>query len=770
MPGQLFDSILDLESGAIQLAEFLRSDALIESKRSRFFAFFLAAARFSHLPYMRAYYLQFSPWLPSLCQELIGTNRDPVELCRWLPVLSAFKEQAPEHQPAIAAAEEQLRIAAILQSFYAADLRRAAGLIGIGDLTEAAPAPSRLEGARRLAAQAPPPLRDALGAWLQAWEAQAAAFSAHTLRVLLIDSSALPHDGAAPEGMLLPLHAEARERPSDADSDLGAINNRAGFGQQALHWTLQDGLLAARRHMAPGTARRYYTVHFSLAEKSAEVNGTSLGLAAALLAWITCRNCHYRTRVANLAGTAAVTGGIAADGTITPVDALTLGAKIRAAFFSPVERLFLPAANLGAAYQVLDELSERYPGRRLHLQPVQNLAEALQDRNLIEMKSPTAAGRALAAARRSRNKPQAALLTAAAALALLFLLVPRLQWWRDRVPAFGVKEGEEFIIQNRSGEKLWSKKYGFALTPARYENYGKDPICIDDLDGDGQREVIFCLNELSHPDLGGVLLGFDSRGRALWPPCKLSHVVTTAADTQIADRYYLGPIKSVQTEPGQPKMILCSVGSIQDFTCRLVLVDLAGRIHGSYWNSGHIPEYIAGDFNGDGRAEIIAGTYGNEDGRARLAVFDADSMQGASPQSDPRYTLAGIPTAHFLRHFRFPASPLVEPDAYRDVVVKIELLGDFFRVNIANHALVKTAVDPITAYILYAYRFSLRMEPLALLDPPDFFLSRFRDITGRSFGPADRARLEVIEEWDGTAWRSRRIGSPAPASPASPRP
>ena len=756
MPANHTPSLLELETSALQLADILHSNASLEGKRSRFFSFFLAVAGFSNQSAMRSYYLQFSPFLLPLSQGLTGCSCDPAELCLWLKVADLFKSSAPENPDAIDAAEHAIRLTAILNALYAADEHLAARLLGISIPEETATQPSRLEAARRLAAQAPLPFGEELLTLLRNREGQD---SAHELQVLLIDDSAIIDPGAEPAGRMLPLYAEAQERPSDADEDSALINNRAGFGRQAIYYTLQDGLLAARAHMPGSTAQRFYAVHYSLPDKSAEISGTSLGLAAALLAWVTSRNRHYRAEVVRLAASAAVTGGIRPDGTVTAVDSRTLSAKIRAAFFSPVERLFLPAANLAEAWPLLAALEQRYPRRRLLLQPLETLQQALQDRNLIADHKPAVPQRALAALRRSRHKILLTGVAAAAALGLLFATVPALQWWRDPQPALAEVSSDEIIFKNQAGKRLWSHQLGFTMPTSDRDNSRAVQLLIDDLDGDGRREVLFGLNEGSHPEQCGILFGYDYRGRALWPPIKLSRPLESLGGEQIADHFYFSPLLSFHIKPDQPKMILFSIGSMHTFASSLVLIDSKGSLRGSYWNSGHIPAITTHDVNRDGRMEIIAGLYGNEEGRARLAVFDPDDMQGASPQSKPEYTLRGLAPARHLRLYRFPASPFWEPGAYRDTVALIDLLGELVRVHLANNGMVKTATGSLGEFLMYRYTFSTSLEPIDFSDPPDRFLARFRDIFGREFSAADRARLEVIDEWDGKNWQPRRIGA-----------
>ncbi len=750
-------SLIRLEESALHLDSHLQRESSLDSKRASFFRFINQLGRPPESDRFRSYFLQFVPWLLPLTSGLMDSDWDPEELAGWMESISSFKHFAPNHRAAVAEAENKIRMAAIVHALYAGDIPRASAFMGIAPAEPPSAPVSRLAAAQALAQSAPAELADELTAALDKWTEVGRASSASSLTIALVDDSPLL-EANIPHGRLISLHADARERAADAEEDRLIINNQLHFGEHGLYWTIIDGMLAARRHMDPGVAEDYYSCSYSIPEKSAEVSGTSLGLASSLLAWVVTSNRHYRMEARRLAANMAVTGGIRPDGAISAVDSLSLAAKIRAVFFSPLERLFLPAANMTEAWRLLGELEARYPNRHLLLQPIETLEQALQDRNLVDGSRPSPPARALAAIRRSRHKPLIAGLAAAAALALLLALAPDLRWWRDRIPARVEIAGEELIVQNRESQKLWSRQMGFLLTPRTYEQPGDNAVVFDDLDDDGTKEVLIDIRETAYPERSGILYGFDHRGRELWPPIKLGQALEKMNGEKIEDCFYSGPIVTVRINPGQPKMILCSAGSYTDHAARLVLIDHHGKVRGSYWNSGHIPVYMAHDIDGDGRCEVIAGFHGNEEGRARLAVFNPEEMWGASPQSVPNYILAGIPRARHLKLYRFPASPFWEPGSYRDALTQIELFGDYLRVSIANHGMLKNESVSIKQLGMYWYSFSSSMEPIAFGDPPDRFLWRFRDIFGRDFGPADRARLEVIDEWDGKNWKPLVIG------------
>lgn len=252
--------------------------------------------------------------------------------------------------------------------------------------------------------------------------------------MMLIDVGSAAASANNSGGLLIPLYATGRERPTDAEEDLCRLNNQIDFGKNALYWTLLDGLQAARTLLPETAAKWHYAVHYSIPEKSAVVNGTSLGLAAALLAWTTALNCYHQHPAAKLGGNLAVTGGVDSQGNIIGVDATGLRAKITAAFFSPIDRLYIPAANWREALTILAPLERRYPGRHFLIHPLENLEQGLQDHNMVEWTRPDPAQRLVALVRRKRSRPVLLMLAAASMLALLIANVPAFIAWRDRTP------------------------------------------------------------------------------------------------------------------------------------------------------------------------------------------------------------------------------------------------------------------------------------------------------------------------------------------------
>ena len=749
-------SLLELETIAIDLSRALQSETSIGLKRRLFFSFFHHLAALPEPERFRTYYLQFAPWLPALCEELNSACLDPAELEQWLEDLSRFHQFAEPHHQAVETAGEVIHAAAILHALYAGDEIAALRLAKLASPAESQPHRSRLELALSMLSRLPATLQNRLADSLHRWQKEHGACTAGKIQMMLIDvdSAAASEDNSG--GLLIPLYATGRERPVDAEEDFCRLNNQIDFGKNALYWTLLDGLQAARTLLPEAAAKWHYAIHYSIPEKSAAMNGTSLGLAAALLAWTSALNCYHQHPAAKLGSNLAVTGGVDSQGNILGVDAAGLRAKITAAFFSPIDRLYLPAANWREALTILAPLERRYPGRQFFIHPLETLEQALQDRNLVEWARPGPAQRIVALVRRKRSRPVLLMLAAAVMLALLIANVPAFLAWRDRTPAQFEFHGEQMICRNANGYRLWKYTFDFQPNDSAYSQ-AKGTILVDDLDGDGRQETILGTHETMEPEHSATVYAFSEKGTLLWPPLRLGRPLQNQEGEWIDDYYHTSKLRSVSFGSGQPKAILITISHFNDYPSCLALVSFAGKQLGAFWNAGHIMHEVVADIDQDEEPEIMAGGYDNETGRAWVAVFHPQELQGASPRSTPHYILSGIPIARPALLLRFPISPFWVKGGYRDLTVAIEPNRHTIRIQIANPGFYY-GFPGVSHAPMYGYHLAKDFESIALNELPDFYKAQYLAVFGHVMGPAELQQLLQVERWDGREW------APFPAS------
>ncbi|MDZ7316889.1 MAG: hypothetical protein ONB24_12275, partial [candidate division KSB1 bacterium] len=585
---------LELELEAVQLAD--RLDSGNPYLNRLYFLHFFSPMLEDDPTRWLSYRRQFISYLPHLCSGLNQCGWDPVDLERLLDIVRAFHGCCAEQETLVFDAEQQLRTACALHYLHVGEPERAAAVLGWPP-----PAEIGADVYDRLLSIAPAEQsRDDLLAAAAAMRAALNAFRVGSLKVVL-----LAGQGEQTVGVLLPLHAQAKERPADAEEDRVLLNNTVPLQHGSLLWSLYDALAAARAAMSEPVAASYYSYQFSVADKEAELIGPSMSLAAAVCAWAAAGNRYYRLARYLFNQNAVVTGTIDADGCVKSVDEKGLAAKLRTVFFSPVERIFVPQDNLPFALRYLGELQKRYPKRQLSVQGIGTLEQALRDRNLVQTRPLTPTLRLISHTRRLKRKGLKSAVLAAFVFLLLLLSLDPFGWRQDRRPATFDVLNSEFIVKNAAGEILWKYDFGVQLNRRKYTEIQQyyPTVLFDDIDDDGKIEVIMGTDEISHESIDGRVFCFAHNGRLRWI-AKPHHAVRFGRyDYQ--DRFYIAKIIVIKTRKG--KRLAVTAIHRPFFPSPLTILTPAGEQVGQFWHAGHAHELIAYDFDKDGDEEIFYG-------------------------------------------------------------------------------------------------------------------------------------------------------------------
>jgi hypothetical protein len=398
--------IIEIESQSRKLSAALAGDASLQRKCSQLIRFFRLLIDQESDGKFQSYFVEFAPWLPSFCTPGIYHTMSPADMeilitifarCRlWLSNSELLQK--------LYEAEKTLHLEAALAYLYLGEPGSAAKVLDWPEGQNLSQHSSELATALAfvdLAQKQGKSFAPAFAHSLRQWQQQLESYSPDSITVLLVEKET-PHDPSL--GRLVHLHAQAKERPGD-EMNRVFVNNSVPVGEASLYYSLLDSVQAVKAVVFSRQDRETcYTYHFSLSEKEAEFSGPSLGLAAGLAAFACRHNRHYRRPLVRLSNSAAVTGALTADGRITPLDQNGLEAKIQAAFFSPLRRVYVPGENLTFALGVVARLQNRFPNRYLEILGLHSLEQAVADRNLVERKPVRLGRRAVAALQRFEHK------------------------------------------------------------------------------------------------------------------------------------------------------------------------------------------------------------------------------------------------------------------------------------------------------------------------------------------------------------------------------
>jgi len=743
--------LLHLEEESRFLRDYLQSEASASSKCAAFIRFFQLLSRQEERAVFISFYIEFRHWLYQLSHHLPLIGWDPARTEAFIVIIRDFIELGSDDGEGMAEAERRARVLAAAGYLQVGSVDDACRVLG-WSVKEEEVLPSEYERAMQVVeygAEHGLPFFTELRLHIRNWGSRRNRYSNDTLSVLMVEPRVHGEQEEAGEGALVDLVGTALERSRDAEEDRVFLNNNARFGPDSIFWTLIDGVHAARRIVTRQSPLvRFYNFEFSLADKEAQMSGSSLGLASGILSYAALINRYYRASVVGFNRSAAVSGGIQPDGTVGPVDSRGLQAKVSAAFFSPIERLFLPASNLSEAMARLTKLLERYPHRHLSLQGLENLQQAVQDRNLVCQKPFSLWLRLTAMVKRLHHKRIWGL---AAAMLILLSVVSQfkeLRWWQDRNPVQIDLQDDQLIAKNRAGQSLWSFNLGQKVLAFRYVG-PNDIVKFADLDGDGANEILIGMNEPESSELSGTLFCLSNSGRLLWR-YNPGRVMTFG--TERFSNHYLA--YSVCIVPmGPKKLILMAAHHISYYPCVLTLLNEKGEFLGEYWNSGVLNGIAVGDVDGDGITDILAGGCDNESNQAVLVFLDPLHFGGASPQNPAgRYAARGISPGTQKAFLRFARSPFQDGE-FRDTIFKIQIYGGTVKVHVANRMMRDNLVN-MDESLMYCYNLDSELN-LISMEFDDMFKYYSAKRFGREALPDQVASLRRIEYWEGNSWIER---------------
>ncbi|HLJ48069.1 MAG TPA: hypothetical protein VKU01_18765 [Bryobacteraceae bacterium] len=198
-------------------------------------------------------------------------------------------------------------------------------------------------------------------------------------------------------------------------------------------------------------------------------------------------------------------------------------------------------------------------------------------------------------------------------------------------------EGATLQVLTAQGKLCWKKT--FAPFDTEVDEIVREKVLIDDIDGDGRKEVLF--NFLpSNSTEGGSLMCFDDTGRLRWQ----HHLgrSTSFAGRDFEANYRGRFIRTVRIS-GKP-YILTVANHYLWYPAQVALLDAGtGHLYQEYWHPGSIYECVIHDIDGDGQNEVLLGAVNNPGqglGHSALAMLNL-------PFSNGRRGFV-LPSDHFL--------------------------------------------------------------------------------------------------------------------------
>jgi hypothetical protein len=219
-----------------------------------------------------------------------------------------------------------------------------------------------------------------------------------------------------------------------------------------------------------------------------------------------------------------------------------------------------------------------------------------------------------------RRQPKRTILIGLAALVAGIVLAAG--GWHYRYAALGCVpenwafDGPTLAIFDARERVCWEKRFPPSDSP-----YIRDRVLIDDIDGDGRKEVLVNLYSKAPSLEGGRLACFDQGGRPRW---EFRYGAARTFGTRTFEPNYIGRlIRPVSI--GGKHYLLTVANHYLWYPSQVALLDAAtGRLREDYWHPGAIYECLLRDIDGDGAPEFLFGAINNPGeglGHAALGVL-----------------------------------------------------------------------------------------------------------------------------------------------------
>ena len=190
----------------------------------------------------------------------------------------------------------------------------------------------------------------------------------------------------------------------------------------------------------------------------------------------------------------------------------------------------------------------------------------------------------------------------------LFASAWQLGWIRQARVPFGWDVQNERVRIVDSHERLcWEVRLP-KLSPL-FAALTDDRVVIDDIDGDGRKEVLInFVPEKPGEDGGGRLICYDSRGNRRW---EFRYGGERQFGTRSFDHTYIGHFARPVRVDGRPRLVVISNHYLW-YPAQLALLDpVTGKVLGEYWHPGAINGCLIADADGDGRDEVVFAAINN---------------------------------------------------------------------------------------------------------------------------------------------------------------
>ncbi len=352
------------------------------------------------------------------------------------------------------------------------------------------------------------------------------------------------------------------------------------------------------------------------------------------------------------------------------------------------------------------------------------------------------------------RRPLAAFVLAAAALAVVAIGLWRPWSAPSGEPSEYVMDVDTLRVFDAKGRELWADRFP---APAAREPYSshlrlmrKDPVVIEDLDGDGSREVVVGYVPSSH-DTRGQVRGYGAAGNRLFSTD--FEGVVRFGETQYNPPWAVHRL-FVTDAPGRGRWLWVAwIHGSGEFPTLLQRLSLDGTVRAALWSAGYVEWVQMTDVGGV--PSVLVGAANNDHKGGSLAHFSAHAVGGSLPAETWDKTCRTCPPGGPKKVLVFPRLDVLQltqgiPCVHRTAR---QATGEF-RVFVDQGGMPPPAGLPWGGHI--AYDVSPDLTPVLAEFTADYMAAHDRHhaagLLDHAFNDADRAAAWPVLVWENGTW------------------
>lgn len=564
--------------------------------------------------------------------------------------------------------------------------------------------------------------------------------------------------GFHPFGKIARLRVTIHSNGNDTDKDIISFPQlldhavSSGVEEELRNAAEATRIISAKLfHISP---KKCINCHVAFDDSRIHTSGRSLGLGFALALHSAQSRLIISRQYSLISGENVLTGMIHPSGAVLSLDDEHVRRKTEALFFSPYRRLVLPKENETAAAETLRSLEARYPTRHLELLPLRRAWDAVQHRQVLEVRQYSMKQRITRRVKHHQTQ------IAIGALVMMFLLGASyflfIADWDDN-PYHVVVYGNDYQIRNTSGKVLWKQPFNPPETP-RIEKPSIAVFCdpytkqfaVVDLDFDGRNEVLLGHYAIKHGFSDSVYC-YNSDGTRRWATAVGGPVITTE-NVYTTHAFGVRHIWVGELDTTGEKRIVVTT-SHDFYPSFLYVLDIEGRILKSYLHLGAINDLAVFDSDVPGKKNIFVTATHNGFHSGVVFLLDPDIIEGVCPQEDRiRLLKPKLPPGTEKMYLKLPKSHVYH--AYQGSEKNpFPFIRSVSKTSV-QVALYEAPSHNSPVWVVLRYDFTEDLQPLSLSTSTEYDTNYERALkNGLTSKPLSKQYLDSLlaetEYWDG---------------------